>query len=43
MSMCGHLVVFRWAFDGIMVGNTFTTGGHLVVFRWAFYGIHVGN
>ena len=32
-----------WAFDGIKVGNTFTTGGHLVVFRWAFGGIQVGK
>ena len=36
-------MVFRWAFGGIQVGNTFTTGGHLVVFRWAFGGIQVGN
>ena len=38
----GHLVVFRWAFGSIWVGNTFTTGGHLVAFRWAFGGIQVG-
>ena len=39
----GYLVVFTWAFGGIKVKNTFTTGRHLVVFRWAFGGIQVGK
>ena len=38
-----HIHNSRWAFDGIKVGNTITTGGYLVVFRWAFGGWYTGG